>query len=215
MMRIIGVRFLTAIVAIALASCSMRPMYMTLTNNQTQLNVNSVAVVSVGEDETDVRFAELLTRELQKQTKFKVVSQQELARRFPPYPITIHSFTETSQAKWGDRFENLSGDSIKAATELQRITRTDHIIFTWVGKCVRDASCMGMARSVKAVFNARTLKFPGAVLVANSEFTHKAGASPVVGTYNDALDRSIAIAAEEIAKSIVYYSVSPDKRNTK
>ena len=94
----------------------------------------TLAVVSGGTDDADVRFAEHLTKSLQQQSTLRVLSQAEVDRRVGKYPVNIKWTAQPKDAEhpvWYAPNEKARIDAIQAAV------KTDYVLVVWVANLSR------------------------------------------------------------------------------
>jgi len=93
----------------------------------------SVAVVSGGTDDADVRFADHLTKSLQQKSTLKVLSQAEVDKRAGKYPVTIKTVKpkDLDHPVWDGPNEKAKIDAMQANL------RTDYVLVVWVADLSR------------------------------------------------------------------------------
>jgi hypothetical protein len=107
--------------------CGGTPYPFALYDEKTVIRSSSIAVVSADTSELTVRLADSLTRELKERSTFKVLSQEEVARRVGKYPVKIKEVKPENPDKpvWFAKGEKAKVDSMQ--TQL----RTDYLFLVW------------------------------------------------------------------------------------
>jgi len=110
-----------------LSGCGGTPHPFSLYDEKTSIRTGSIAVISADTSELTVRVAENLTRELKERSTFKVLSQEEVARRVGKYPVKIKEGKPENPDKpvWFAKGEKARIDSMQ--TQL----RTDYLFLIW------------------------------------------------------------------------------------
>jgi hypothetical protein len=116
-----------AVLTTALSGCCGTPHPFDLFDEKTTLRSGSIAVISADASETTVRVADNLTRELKERSTFKVLSQEEVARRLGKYPVTIKRGQPENPDKpvWLAKGEKAKVDAMQAQL------KTDYVFVVW------------------------------------------------------------------------------------
>ena len=107
--------------------CGGTPYPFALYDDKTVIRSSSIAVVSADTSELTVRLADDLTRELKTRSTFKVLSQEEVARRLGRYPVAVKPGTPENPDKpvWFAAGEKAKVDSLQAKL------KTDYVFLIW------------------------------------------------------------------------------------
>nr|NIS40052.1 hypothetical protein [Desulfuromonadales bacterium] len=92
-----------------------------------QVKPSSMAVLAGDTGEADMRLAEFLTAELQEQTRCNVLSQAQIRKRVPKYPMTIETETPENPKKpvWIAPKENGKLDALRKKLQV------DYLFVVW------------------------------------------------------------------------------------
>jgi hypothetical protein len=98
-----------------------------LIDDKTIIKTGTVAVISADSSEPTVRLADYLTRELKERSTFKVLSQEEVARRLGRYPVKVKQGTPDNPDKpiWFAKGEKAKVDAMQAQLN------TDYVFLVW------------------------------------------------------------------------------------
>ena len=107
--------------------CGGTPYPFALYDEKTVIRSSSIAVVSADTSELTVQLAESLTRELKARSTFKVLSQEEVARRLGRYPVKVKPGTPDNPDKpiWFAKGEKAKVDSMQAQL------KTEYVFLVW------------------------------------------------------------------------------------
>lgn len=107
--------------------CGGTPYPFALYDEKTVIRSSSIAVVSADTSELTVQLADNLTRELKARSTFKVLSQEEVARRLGRYPVKVKQETPDNPDKpiWFAKGEKAKVDSMQAQL------KTDYVFLVW------------------------------------------------------------------------------------
>jgi hypothetical protein len=107
--------------------CGGTPYPFALYDEKTVIRSSSIAVVSADTSELTVQLADNLTRELKARSTFKVLSQEEVARRLGRYPVKVKPGTPDNPDKpiWFAKGEKAKVDSMQAQL------KTDYVFLVW------------------------------------------------------------------------------------
>ncbi len=119
---------LASVVLITLiAGCSGVPF--ALIEENYKVKPGSIAVVSGNNDEASNRLAELVTAELKKKSSFRVMSQEDIARRIPNYPFAIIKESPPSMDNQNKAW--LSPGNKGRVDTVQAQLKTDYVFVLW------------------------------------------------------------------------------------
>ena len=105
----------------------------------------SIAVVSGGTDDADVRFAEHLTKALQQKSTLKVLSQAEVDKRAGKYPVNLKTSLppkDQDHPVWYAPNEKAKIDAMQASL------KTDYVLVVWVANLTRHTRTSNQGTSV-------------------------------------------------------------------
>ena len=107
--------------------CGGTPYPFALYDEKTVIRSSSIAVVSADTSELTVQLADSLTRELKARSTFKVLSQEEVARRLGRYPVKVKPGTPDNPDKpiWFAKGEKAKVDSMQAQL------KTEYVFLVW------------------------------------------------------------------------------------
>jgi len=107
--------------------CGGTPYPFELYDEKTTIRTGTIAVIAAEGSELTVRLADSLTRELKERSTFKVLSQEEVARRVGKYPVKIKEGKPENPDKpvWFAKGEKARIDSMQ--TQL----KTDYLFLIW------------------------------------------------------------------------------------
>ena len=116
-----------AVLTAVLSGCCGTPHPFDLFDEKTTLRSGSIAVISADTSELTVQLAGNLTRELKERSTFKVLSQEEVARRVGKYPVTIKGARPENPDKpvWFAKGEKAKVDAMQAQL------KTDYVFVVW------------------------------------------------------------------------------------
>jgi len=107
--------------------CGGTPYPFALYAEKTVIRSSSIAVVSADTSDLTVMLADNLTRELKARSTFKVLSQEEVARRLGRYPVKVKPGTPDNPDKpiWFAKGEKAKVDSMQAQL------KTEYVFLVW------------------------------------------------------------------------------------
>jgi hypothetical protein len=109
----------------------------------------SIAVVSGSADETDIKFAEYVTRSLQEKSTLKVLSQPEVDRRVGKYPVNI----KTAEPKDSDKPVWLAPGEKAKVDAMHGALKTDYVLVVWIANLSRISSRNGVSYGASIIGN--------------------------------------------------------------
>lgn len=129
----------------------------------------SVAIISGDKSEPDMRLTEYLTLELKKRSTFRVMSQEEVARRVGRYPqvIKVAEPKDVDRPVWFPSSEKAKIDAIQSSTG------TDYLLIVWVtdlSRWVTTSSQGGSQVSYSASVLGNMIAYPRARPIAYTNF---------------------------------------------
>lgn len=138
-------------------------------DNTAAIKPGSVAVISGDKSDPDMRLTEYLTLELKKRSTFRVMSQDEVARRVGRYPqaIKVAEPKDVNRPVWFPPSEKAKIDAIQASTG------TDYLLVVWItdlSRWVTTSSQGGSQVSYSASVLGNMIEYPRARPVAYTNF---------------------------------------------
>ncbi len=107
--------------------CGGTPHPFELYDEKTTIRAGSIAVISADRSELTVQVADNLTRELQERSTFKVLSQEQVARRLGKYPVTIK---QAKTDNWDKPVWLVKGEKARVDA-MQAQLKTDYLFVVW------------------------------------------------------------------------------------
>lgn len=159
---------------------------------------NSIAVVSGGNDETEVKFAEYVTKSLQEKSTLKVLSQSEVDRRVGKYPVNIKTAEPKDSGKpvWLAQGEKAKIDAMHGAL------KTDYVLVVWVTGLSRYTSRNSV--SYGASFIGNLIEYSPGKAVGYSDFGRSRSQSCFLfgGSEGKDIDALLRGSAEDLAEDL-------------
>lgn len=124
---------MAAVVTALLSGCA-RNVPFDLMQESAAVKPGTIAVVSGGTDDADVRFAEHLTKALQQKSTMKVLSQADVDKRIGKYPVNLKTARppkDLDRPVWYAPGEKARLDAMQAGT------KTDYLLVVWVADLSR------------------------------------------------------------------------------
>lgn len=121
-----------------LASCSGVQAPMKAVDDSRPLRSGSLAVISGSYRSGDLLLAELVTRQLGNGNRFRVLSQQDIARLIPEYPSVIDMQDSGQIAENDDRATWFSSAGKAKLDAMQARLGVDYVLVMWVPKISRE-----------------------------------------------------------------------------
>ncbi len=177
-----------------------------LVDKNTKIRPGSIAVLSGGRSEVDVKLAANLTQELKKKSTFRVMSQEEIARRISGYPSELVRIAKVPKAE-EDNYAWFSQGNKGRVDAAHAQLNTDYIFVIWAGDLTRwVTSGQGGTRVdyVVSVYG-RFLEYPKGRIDAYSAFGRSRGQSCCLfgKSEGEDVDALLKDAAEEAAEKFV------------
>jgi hypothetical protein len=164
----------------------------------------SVAVVSGGTDDADVRFADHLTKSLQQKSTLKVLSQAEVDKRAGKYPVNLKTARppkDLDHPVWYAPNEKARLDTMQAGI------KTDYLLVVWVADLSRyttTSSRGGSSVSYGASIIGNLVHYGPGKAVGYTNFGASKGQSCCLfgGSEGKDIDDLLKFSAEEIAAAV-------------
>ena len=131
----------------------------------------SVTVITGGSEETDLKLAEYLTQELKDRTRLQVVSQDEVSKAIPSYPIAVKTVEEKNgEVEWVDPSEKLLLQKIQAKL------KTHYMFVVWSKRLKQTSYCSsrgGCSNTYSADVYGNMLEYPSGQIVSHTAFNRR------------------------------------------
>lgn len=131
----------------------------------------SVTVITGGSEETDLKLAEYLTQELKDRTRLQVVSQDEVSKAIPSYPIAVKTVEEKNgEVEWVDPSEKLRLQKIQAKL------KTHYMFVVWSKRLKQTSYCSsrgGCSYTYSADVYGNMLEYPSGQIVSHTAFNRR------------------------------------------
>lgn len=136
-----------------------------------QVKPTSVSVITGGSEETDLKLAEYLTKELKERTTLQVVEQDEVSKAIHSYPIAIKTVEEKDgEVAWVDPSEKAKIEKIQAKL------KTNYVFVIWSKRMMKSSSCSnrgGCTNTYSADVYGNMLEYPSGKIVSHTAFNKK------------------------------------------
>ena len=161
--------FPLVIIALLLAGCGGVYKPFELMDDHAPMKPGTIAVIAGDTSEPTPLIAEALTKQLKERSTFRVLSQDEVARRLGKYPVTIKRADPENEDRpvWYAKGEKSKIDGIHEKV------RTDYLFIVWTGrlnKVVRTSSQGGSSVSYVVGVVGNVVEYPKARTVGYSNF---------------------------------------------
>jgi hypothetical protein len=131
----------------------------------------SVTVITGGSEESDLKLAEYLTQELRDRTQLKVVSQDEVSKAVPSYPIAVKTVEEKNgEVEWVDPSEKPRLQKIQAKL------KTNYVFVVWSKRLKQTSYCSsrgGCSNTYSADVYGNMLEYPSGQIVSHTAFNRR------------------------------------------
>lgn len=163
----------------------------------------SVSVITGGAEESDLKLAEYLTKELKDRTTMQVVDQEEISKAIPSYPIEVKTIEEKDgQVAWVDPSEKPKLAKIHAKL------KTNYVFVIWSKRLMKTSYCSnqgGCSNTYSADVYGNMLEYPSGQIVSHTAFNRRNSDSVLAlfrskGYYVDEL---LKMSAEDIVDEFI------------
>ena len=131
----------------------------------------SVSVITGGSEESDLKLAEYLTKELKERTKLQVVSQDEISKAIPSYPIAVKTVEERNgEIEWVDPSEKARLQKLHAKL------KTNYVFVVWSKRLKQTSYCSsrgGCSNTYSADVYGNMLEYPSGQIVSHTAFNRR------------------------------------------
>lgn len=172
--------FLPVTLLVTLTACSNSNFpFNPIVKNKVYKRPASIAVISGGEQDANVKLAEFITKELAERSTFRVMSQKEIEKRIPGYPPTISINTEVKEDEekpiWFPSSEKAKLNAIQAKLKV------DYVFVVW-NRFVRRVTVTSQrgGSTTDYVYPAGNLiEYPGGTVLASTMSVAGSDLSPL------------------------------------
>lgn len=190
---------LVAAMLAGLTACGVNKPFNALDNNTT-FRQTSIAVIAGGTSDGDVKLAEEVTNGLTKRSGYHVLSQDEIARRIPDYPVPIECRELEKVGENDDKVIWFLPSEKKKLNAMQARLKVDYLYVIWNSQIMLVSSSQGGSTYyVYPVGN--MIEYPGAKVVASTRSSN--GSSTSILALFHSKDYYIVDALEGAASDIV------------
>jgi hypothetical protein len=194
LLRVTGA--LSALLFIALLGCGGPNNPFVLMDDRHVVKPTSIVVISGSHQIQDTKLAELLTKELKERSRFRVFTQENIAKAVTNYPVTIkRRNVEKDEAKpiWFDPAEKRKVDDIQARLN------ADYVFIVW-GVLSQAISNKGNSSYGLSIVG-NLVEYPSRKVVATTEFYDSITDSPLAlfRPKNYYIEKLLADCVERIA----------------
>jgi hypothetical protein len=131
----------------------------------------SVSVITGGSEEADLKLAEYLTKELKERTTLQVLSQDEVSKAIPSYPITIKTVEEKDgEVSWVHSSEKPRIEKIHSKL------KTNYVFVIWSKGMAKNTYCSnrgGCTNTYSANVYGNMLEYPSGKIVSHTAFNRQ------------------------------------------
>jgi hypothetical protein len=189
--------------AILLSGCGGGGTIFKLQDPNNTIKPTSVSVITAGAEEADLKLAEYLTKELAERTTLQVVSQNEVSKAIPSYPIGIKTVEEDNgKVAWVDPSEKPKIDKISAKL------KTNYVFVIWSKRLTKSSYCSnrgGCTNTYSTDVYGNMLEFPSGKVVSHTAF-HNQNSDSVLALFRAKghyVDELLKDSAENIVKEFI------------
>ncbi len=163
----------------------------------------SVSVITGGSEEADLKLAEYLTKELKERTTFQVVSQDDVSKAIPSYPITIKTVEEKDgEVAWVHSSEKARIERIHAKL------KTNYVFVIWSKNMAKNTYCSnrgGCTNTYSTNVYGNMLEYPSGKIVSHTAF-NKQNSDSFLALFRSKgyyIDELLQDSAEEIVDEFI------------
>lgn len=200
-MRIPSVALVT--VSLLLGGCGGGGTIFALKDANHTIKPTSVTVITGASEEADLKLAEYLTKELAERTTLQVVSQNEVSKAVPSYPIEIKTVEEKDGAvAWVDPSEKPKIEKISAKL------KTNYVFVVWSKRLMKTSYCSnqgGCSNTYSADVYGNMLEYPSGKIVSHTAF-HNRNSDSVLSLFRSKgyyVDELLKDSAENIVNEFI------------
>lgn len=195
-----------SLLTISLGGCASYKAFNTLFEEQ-MIKPGSIVVIAGSPNETDIRLAELITEKLSKNSKFTVVSQDEVFEKFPAYPAEYEVGGVSKNGKKVNILpipEDVKSDIAKYHQKF----KTRYILLVWSHNMIVYTDQLGFSQQIDIDFESRFIEYPGNSVIGYSSFTtHRGGGFSScitsIFTKNNNIDKLLDKISQEVVQELL------------
>jgi hypothetical protein len=198
-------------ISLLLGGCGGGTMFALKDANHT-IKPTSVSVITGGSEESDLKLAEYLTKELKERTTLQVVDQSEVSKAIPSYPITIKAVVEKDgEVAWVDPSEKPKIEKIQAKL------KTNYVFVIWSRGLTKNTVCSnrgGCTNTYSTNVFGNMLEYPSGTIVSHTAF-NKRNSDSVLALFRSKgyyVDELLKNSAEDIVDEFIKVT-NTGKRN--
>jgi hypothetical protein len=163
----------------------------------------SVSVITGGAEESDLKLAEYLTKELQDRTTLQVVGQEEVSKAIPNYPISVKAVVEKDgEVAWVDPSEK------PRLEKIQTKLKTNYLFVVWNRGLAKTTYCSnrgGCSNTYSTNVFGNMLEYPAGKIVSHTAFS-KSNSDSVLALFRSKgyyVDELLKESAEDIVDEFI------------
>jgi hypothetical protein len=173
-------------------------------DDKVQIRPGTIAVISADGSEATMRLADCLTRELKERSTFKVLSQEEVARRVGRYPVVIKEATpeNTDKPVWFAKGEKAKVDAMQAQIKADYL----FVVWTWgLSRVTTTSSGGGSSVNYRVNVDGNVIEYPKGRVIGYSVFGGSKSQSCCLFGKSEGEDINVMLrdAAEEMAGKFI------------
>ena len=131
----------------------------------------SLSVITGSAEESDLKLAEYLTKELKDRTTLQVIGQEEVSKAIPSYPIVVKTVEEKNgEVAWVDPSEKPTLEKIHAKL------KTNYVFVVWSKRLMKTSYCSnrgGCSNTYSADVYGNMLEYPSGQIVSHTAFNRR------------------------------------------
>jgi len=158
-------RLYIALIVLFLVSLSSCMKTFTLKEKDMKLEGGSIAVISGLNNEANLSMAILVTEELHKNSRFKVLSQKDIAGALPYYPVRIQGPWTRAYVKIDEDYTRTDVEKIK---KMQKRLGVKYVYVLWMPASISWGGSGSDVDELHAI--SQLFMFPGGKEIGNGEF---------------------------------------------
>jgi hypothetical protein len=180
-------------------------------SQKAKLKTGSIAVICGTVDQKDLRLADEISRQLKKETSFKVISQEEISQKIPQYPMHFIESQPSNTDRWSISTSQLSEENIQRLNKVQKILKADYIFLVWDSEltttygdetCCFDWTGFLGGNKCQLYVPVRVVQYPAKEVAAFKNYT-RTDTYSVFKPLNSAIDSLIVDTASIVTKWFV------------
>lgn len=190
---------LAAAMVVSLTACAVNEPFKPMSSS-TKFRQTSIAVIAGGTSDADVRLADQVTDGLTKRSTYHVLSQEEIARRIPDYPVPIECKDTDKVDRKDDKVIWFPPSEKRKLNAMQSRLKVDYLYVVWNSAIMLITSDQGGSTYVVYPVG-NMIEYPGTKVVASTRSAN--GSSTSILALFHAKDYYIVDALNGAASDIV------------